>query len=55
MDGLYDSVEKMSWRSNLYLMQKSKRYIVHIADAPPHGDIYSEPGANILNRSFVWT
>ncbi len=31
MDGLYDSVNKTSWR------HRSLRYIFHIGDAPPHG------------------
>ena len=31
MDGLYDSIYKMSWNKD------SLKYIFHIADAPPHG------------------
>jgi hypothetical protein len=34
MDGLFDSINKMSWREN------SNRYIFHILDAPPHGTKY---------------
>ena len=35
LDGLYDSINKMSWNVN------SLKYIFHIADAPPHGSEYS--------------
>jgi len=48
MDGLYAATTKISWRSN------SKKYIFHIADAPPHGDIYTGVAGGFLNRSFVW-
>lgn len=44
LDGLYDSATKISWR-------KSKgtptlRYIYHICDAPPHGDLYGGYSTN---------
>jgi hypothetical protein len=35
LDGLNDSINKMSWRP------ESLRYIFHIADAPPHGREYT--------------
>lgn len=35
LDGLYVSIHNMCWR------EKSCRYIFHIADAPPHGRIYT--------------
>jgi hypothetical protein len=35
LDGLYDSVYKINWRTG------STKYLFHIADAPPHGRIYS--------------
>lgn len=35
MDGLYDSIFKISWRKD------SMRFIFHIADAPPHGTEYT--------------
>lgn len=38
-DGLKDSVVKCSWNYNH--PQETLRYIIHIADAPPHGKEYS--------------
>ncbi len=35
LDGLYDSINKIAWRKD------SLRYIIHIADAPPHGKEYT--------------
>lgn len=35
LDGVYDSIHRMHWR------EKSYRYIFHIADAPPHGRLYT--------------
>lgn len=37
MDGLMDAARKIKWRDTT---EPSLRYIFHIADAPPHGDIY---------------
>lgn len=48
MDGLNAATSEISWR------KKSIKYIIHIADSPPHGDIYTGTKATILNRSFVW-
>lgn len=30
------------------------KYIIHIADAPPHGDLYTGVSGGFLKRSFVW-
>lgn len=30
------------------------KYIIHIADSPPHGDIYTGIDGGFLQRSFVW-
>jgi hypothetical protein len=38
LDGLYDSVYKISWRKD------STKYLFHIADAPPHGKEYNASG-----------
>lgn len=48
MDGLYAACTSMSWRKN------SRKYIIHIADAPPHGDMYTGVIGGFLKRSFVW-
>ena len=38
MDGLYDAAKLTKWRSSTKIPSLS--YIIHVADAPPHGDIY---------------
>jgi len=38
MDGLRDSVTKISWKDND--KKSTLRYVVHICDAPPHGGQY---------------
>jgi hypothetical protein len=38
LDGLYDSVNKISWRKD------SCKFVIHIADAPPHGKLYVSSG-----------
>lgn len=35
LDGIHDSINNVGWRD------KSLRYMFHIADAPPHGAIYT--------------
>jgi hypothetical protein len=35
LDGLKDSINSIKWR------EKSLRFLFHIADAPPHGKIYT--------------
>ena len=37
-DGLKDSVVKLSWDDNR--QHETLRYVIHIADAPPHGTEY---------------
>ena len=36
MDGLHDAVNVLTWR------EEAQRIIVHITDAPPHGDDYTK-------------
>lgn len=48
MDGLFAAATKISWRIH------SHKYIFHIANAPPHGDIYTGVTGGFLNRSFIW-
>ncbi|KAL4498554.1 hypothetical protein ABPG72_019672 [Tetrahymena utriculariae] len=48
MDGLYVATSGINWRKN------SMKYIIHIADAPPHGDLYTGISGGFLKRSFVW-
>ena len=38
LDGLYDSANKISWRTD------SSKFVIHIADAPPHGKKYVSSG-----------
>lgn len=38
LDGLYDAAVKMSWRED------SAKFVIHIADAPPHGKLYVSSG-----------
>ena len=38
LDGLYDSANKISWR------KESCKFVIHIADAPPHGKQYVSSG-----------
>ena len=45
MDGLYESINKISWSEN------STRYIFHIGDAPPHGKHYY-PSNDWMNDRF---
>lgn len=40
LDGLLDAAKNMGWRNNL--TTPILRYIFHIADAPPHGEIYGK-------------
>ncbi|KRX00209.1 hypothetical protein PPERSA_10708 [Pseudocohnilembus persalinus] len=47
LDGLYDSLKKVNWRAS------AQKYIIHIGDAPPHGDFYTGQ-LSIFNRSFMW-
>jgi hypothetical protein len=37
-DGLYDAVYKLDWNEN------SEKFLLHICDAPPHGNIYKTNG-----------
>lgn len=51
MDGLWDAADKIHWRSG---GRAEKRFVIHIADAPPHGDLYTGTKTCIMKRSFVW-
>lgn len=48
MDGLYVAVAGISWR------ESSRKYIIHVADSPPHGDVYTGVKGGFLQRSYVW-
>jgi hypothetical protein len=48
MDGLYVATAGIKWRKS------SRKYIIHIADAPPHGDLYTGVKGGFLQRSFLW-
>ena len=40
MDGLWDAAANISWRNPFGT--PTLRYIIHIADAPPHGELYGD-------------
>jgi hypothetical protein len=40
MDGLYQGLVKTSWRISTDGKTKSKRFLFHGCDAPPHGNEY---------------
>jgi len=55
MDGLWESAHNIKWRFNKNTLNLSKRYIIHLADAPPHGDLYTGKSVPLMNRSFIWS
>lgn len=53
MDGLMAAVQGITWRKGSGA--PPTRYIIHLLDAPPHGDLYTGADAPIMSRSFMWT
>jgi len=41
MDGLFNGIQKTSWRIGTDGKTRSKRFLFHCCDAPPHGKEYS--------------
>lgn len=44
LDGLYSTLKEIKWREQS--PTKSLKYIIHLADAPPHGKMYEKGGHN---------
>lgn len=44
MDGLVDGIKNTTWRTLEEGTIKSKRFVFHICDAPPHGAKFGSSG-----------